>query len=97
MLRKEFLIPSQRVRVIFELPDSIWATSVALIGDFNDWDPRQHLMQQREDGTWTIAVELAAGQSYEFRYLIDGAQSSAEWSADGLTSHCGTMNSVITT
>lgn len=97
MLHKEFLKPSQRVRVTFELPGSIWATCVALVGDFNDWDPCRHVMQQRGDGTWTIAVELAAGRSYEFRYLIDGTQSSAEWSADGLTSQCGTTNSILVT
>ena len=97
MLHKEFLKQSKQVRVTFELPNTVWATSVALVGDFNDWAPQRHLMHQRWDGAWTIVMELAAGRTYEFRYLIDGKQSSAEWSADGLTVHCGTTNSIIAT
>ena len=97
MFRKDYLPNSQRVRITFELPNSVWATTIALVGDFNDWDPRRHLLHQRLDGVWTVSVELAPGRSYEFRYLIDGKQSSAEWCADGLISHCDTTNSIIAT
>lgn len=34
------------VRVTFHLPESIWAESIALVGEFNNWDPRSHLLSQ---------------------------------------------------
>lgn len=97
MLHKEFLKDDRRVRVTFELPSSLWATTVAVVGDFNNWDAHRHLMQQRWDGVWTIALDLAPGRIFEFRYLLDGKEWNAEWSADGLVSRCGTTNSIITT
>ncbi|OUC09534.1 hypothetical protein RY27_02285, partial [Litorilinea aerophila] len=52
-------------------------------------------MRQDHDGVWRAEVELPAGQSYEFRYLIDG-QWRTDFHADGFTTNnYGTENSVV--
>ena len=41
MIYKEPLPDGEHVRVTFELPSSLWAERVNLVGDFNDWDTSQ--------------------------------------------------------
>ncbi|MCD6290954.1 MAG: isoamylase early set domain-containing protein [Anaerolineae bacterium] len=73
MLEKEDL-GNGRVRVTFRVSRHIWADHIALVGEFNDWDRRRHLMQQSSnDPDWHIALELEAGRCYRFRYLVDDA------------------------
>lgn len=54
------------------------ATSVALVGDFNDWDRRRTPLV-RVDGTtrWRARLPLAGG-FYRYAYLVDGDR----WIAD---------------
>ena len=47
-------------------PDS---TSVALAGEFNNWEPE--VMLRGLDGVWRITVQLAHG-TYAYRFLADG-------------------------
>jgi hypothetical protein len=49
------------------------ATSVALVGSFNDWDPQKAPMNRGKDGNWTLQVKLPSGR-YEYLFLVDGAQ-----------------------
>src|SRR5713226_2368987 len=98
MLHKEMLTNGQRVRVTFELPGSLWATTIALVGDFNDWDPQRDFLRQRMDGAWTVSIELPAGHAYQFRYLLDGKDWCNDWHADGQSANAhGAINSVVVT
>lgn len=66
---------NQQVLVTFELPDSIWAEHIALVGDFNNWNPITHsLAQTYANENWHITLSLKPGRSYRFRYLIDGEE-----------------------
>ena len=47
------------------------AKSVALVGDFNDWQPNVMPMKRHPDGSWTIQVTLGHG-SHHYRFLVDG-------------------------
>jgi len=47
--------------------------SVALIGDFNEWNPKAAPMTVDDAGTWSVTVALPAG-THRYQYLIDGAQ-----------------------
>lgn len=60
------------VRVIFELPSSLWADRVSLTGEFNDWNECETPMLQERDGTWRATLDLPANNDYAFRYMIDG-------------------------
>ena len=48
------------------------AKEVALIGDFNGWDPETHPMKRQVDGTWQIQLPLAHGH-YHYLFWVDGA------------------------
>ncbi len=87
------------VRVTFTLPNSIWADSIHLVGDFNDWNPHSHPLQRNRRGQWVLAMELPAGHMYEFRYLCDGHQWMTENHADGyvLSIYDGGYNCVLMT
>ena len=64
---------------------SVWAPSalrVAVVGDFDDWQPHRHVMQSHGvSGVWTTVVpEATAGHRY--KYVIDGADGRQTWKAD---------------
>ena len=53
---------------------AVWAPNarfVSVVGDFNDWDHRRHLMRKRLDiGVWEIFVpDIADGRAYKFRIV----------------------------
>lgn len=71
------------------------AASVALVGDFNDWDPARSPMQTAH-GVWATVVRLAPGR-YRYAFLVNGV----EWRADPTApaakdDEFGTPSSVVT-
>ncbi len=70
------------VLVAFELPAEVAATSVSLVGDFNDWSPEANPLHLLSDGRFRTEVALPAGQRSRFRYLIDGQRWENDWAAD---------------
>ena len=62
---------STTVVVRFEL-SAPRAQSVALVGDFVDWQPdRLMLRDPDDDGIWEIRVRLKRGASYTYNFIID--------------------------
>lgn len=61
-------------RVTFTMPNSTWADSICLVGDFNGWNRTSHPLQRDRDGRWVLTVELELGRAYQFRYLRDGKE-----------------------
>jgi 1,4-alpha-glucan branching enzyme len=97
MIRKNVL-PDGRVSVTFEMPASVWADSIHVVGDFNDWSSSAHPLTQRHDGTWQTTLILDAGRDYQFRYLINGVDWQNDWQADRYTPNpFSTENSVVRT
>ncbi len=56
--------------VAFLCPDSK-AKHVTVMGDFNDWDPASHPMQQLFDGAWRVEIPLGHGH-HHYLFCIDG-------------------------
>ena len=52
------------------------AKSVAVVGDFDGWDPEMHLMKKMKEGVWKAALLLPPG-SYQYQFYVDGI-----WQAD---------------
>jgi 1,4-alpha-glucan branching enzyme len=74
---------SGKVRVTFELPSTMWAERVNLVGEFNDWDTRSLPMtRNRDEAKWRVTIDLEPGCQYRFRYLVDGKQWYNDWHAD---------------
>ena len=83
------------VVVTFELPAAVAAGSVALCGDFNDWSETSHPLNRTDDG-FKASVELAPGQRWRFRYLLDGARWENDWAADDyIVNEFGGEDSVV--
>lgn len=82
------------VRFVLMAPD---ARSVALVGDFNDWNrAATALAPSGKDGVWTASVALPPGR-HEYAFIVDGDG----WTADPLatlTIHddFGTASSIVT-
>ena len=66
--------------VTFRLPADV-GTTVAVVGEFNDWSPDAHRMR-REDDAFTAVIPLMPGRAYRFRYLVDGERWLNDWAAD---------------
>ena|SRR5687768_10046933 len=74
------------------------AASVALVGDFNDWDPARTPMRTSRDGggLWATVVPLPPGR-YRYAFLINGREWRADPSAPAaLDDEFGTPSSVVT-
>jgi 1,4-alpha-glucan branching enzyme len=83
MLKKVASKNGKSYRVTFELPAEVNAQTACLCGEFNDWDVSAHPMKRRKDGSFSVALTLKTGQSYRFRYLLDGERWENDWEADG--------------
>lgn len=68
-------------KVRFTLPASIiaGAAECILVGEFNNWNPGEGiLLQKEEDGSMKAEIELAGGREYQYRYLL----SNGHWVND---------------
>ncbi len=66
---------TKRKKVTFSV-DLSGAKEVILMGDFNHWNSKKHLMQKDGNGVWNKAVILPPG-NYEYKFLVDG-----QWKED---------------
>lgn len=64
----------QVVRFVLDAPA---ASSVALAGDFNDWDRRATPLSKDKSGEWVATVKLQPGR-YNYTFIVDGVR----WVAD---------------
>jgi len=85
------------VRVTFELPSTMWAERVNLVGEFNEWDTTaMPLTHSRSDANWGVTIELQSGRRYRFRYLVDGREWLNDWHADDhVENPYGSYDSVV--
>ena len=73
------------------------AKAVFLAGHFNDWNREATPMQRREDGSWSVSLNLPTGY-YEYKFVVDGDWCCEPGRRDsGPSPHCvpnpfGTMN-----
>ncbi|MCC6189429.1 MAG: isoamylase early set domain-containing protein [Anaerolineales bacterium] len=87
-----------KVRVTFTMPPLEGVTSMALVGDFNNWSIVEHPLRRNSDGSWTTAVTLESGRDYQYRYFANGTDWHNDWKADAyVANEYGTDNSVVST
>jgi 1,4-alpha-glucan branching enzyme len=97
MITKEPAKKGDLVRVTFELPSTMWAERVNLVGEFNDWDTTATPMTRgRSDANWKVTIELEKGRCYRFRYLVEGREWYNDWHADDhMENPYGSYDSVV--
>jgi len=84
---------AQQVQFVLVAPS---AKSVALVGDFNDWDAATTPLVRSAAGVWSGTVTLAPGR-HLYAFVVDGTRWVADPAApQALGDDFGTPNSVIT-
>ena len=81
MVHKAFSPEPGCVRVTFELPDSLWASTVYLDGDVTQTSQAKTPLAQGRDGIWRATLDLPVGHRYKYRYLIDQCWYT-EWNGE---------------
>lgn len=97
MLEKEYDKNRFICKVTFSLPLEACegASTVQVLGDFNEWNEEGGYMDRSQD-RFQSTLELEPDRKYEFRYLIDGEIWENDWNADAyVPSPFGVDNSVV--
>tara|TARA_R110002126_G_scaffold15185_12_gene62535 strand:- start:10560 stop:10868 length:309 start_codon:yes stop_codon:yes gene_type:complete len=73
-ITKQYLKTKPGCKVTFKLTAEQLADaqSVALLGEFNDWDPAALLMKKSKSGDFSASLTLEKDREYQFRYLVNG-------------------------
>lgn len=69
------------------------AKSVALAGDFTDWDKSPIPMKKQLRGHWSVTVSLEPG-TYQYRLLVDGQWQDDPECSQRVPNCFGTQNCV---
>lgn len=81
------------VQFVMEAPT---ARSVAVAGDFNDWEAEHQLSDPDGDGVWTGRVAVEPG-IHEYMFVVDGAEWITPPGAEGYRDDgFGSRNAVVT-
>ena len=97
-ISKKFLKSKPVCKVTFKLKkDQVdGASTVHLVGDFNDWNKESHPMKGLKNGSFSAVLDLESGRDYQFRYLIDGDKWLNDEGADSyVASPYGDQNAVV--
>ena len=77
---------------IFHAPE---ATSVKIVGNFNNWIPAESSnMERKENGTWIKNFFLEPGR-YQYRFIVDGKWVEDNNNSKFVNNAFGGKNSVI--
>lgn len=65
---------TQLVPVTFRFPGrvAVRANHVAVLGPFNGWNPRTHLLTKMPEGDWVVKIDLPPGRTVYY-FDVDGA------------------------
>ena len=98
-VKKKYVKNKGICQVTFRLPREAAheAKSVAIVGEFNNWDMHAHKLKKLKNGDYTIMLELEPGKEYQYRYCIDERKWENDWNADKyvLSPHAHCENSVV--
>jgi 1,4-alpha-glucan branching enzyme len=87
MPRKVYSKTKRYCRLTFKLPVDESIKTVALCGEFNNWNPTAHRMTHRKDGSFSLTLSLPSGQQYRYRYLLNSERWENDPAADGYASN----------
>jgi len=94
-VKKQFIKTKPVCKVTFST-EAKDANVVAVVGDFNNWDPKAGELSKLKNGTFKGTFDIAKDASYEFKYIIDGAfVNEPESDSFVWNSFAGAENSVL--
>jgi len=97
-IEKKFLKAKPVCKVKFSLSGESYntASSILLVGDFNNWKIGETPLKKAKTGTWSVSLDLETGKEHQFRYLVDGSKWENDPEADSfISSGLGSENSVL--
>lgn len=71
-IKKQFVKTKPVCKVTFSI-EAKEAVTAYVIGDFNNWDPKEGELSKLKNGTFKATFDVDKDNSYEFKYVIDGA------------------------
>jgi len=71
----------------------VGANTVAVAGDFNNWNPEAHPLKKGKDGTWKVTPRLKPG-TYEYMFIVDGVWRDDPLNPNRVPNPHGGFNSV---
>ena len=80
-IKKQYLKSKPICKVTFTVPAK-GAKKVAVVGDFNKWNPKSGQLKKLKNGSFKGVIDLKKGKRYEFKYLVDDTFVNEE-KADG--------------
>ena len=94
-IKKQFLKSKPVCKVTFTVPADE-AKKVAVVGSFNEWNEKATPLKKLKNGSFKGTVDLEAGNSYEFRYIVDGSyENEQEADSQVWSDFAGAENSVL--
>ena len=70
-IKKQYLKTKPICKVTFSI-EAEDAKKVAVVGSFNKWNSKKAKLKKLKNGTFKGTVDLEVGQSYEYKYIVDG-------------------------
>jgi len=87
---------SGKASVTFTLDPRVGAQTAAVCGEWNDWSAGADVMHRDDEGGFSLTLDLEAGRTYRFRYLLDEERWENDWAADAyLPNSYGGDDSVV--
>lgn len=95
-VKKQYIKSKPVCKVTFSV-EAKEATTASVVGDFNNWNTEEGLLNKLKNGTFKGVFNLDKDASYEFKYLIDGVYVNDE-EADSykVNEFSGAENGVLT-
>jgi len=85
---------TKKGRISFKL-DAPGAQKVSLVGDFNKWNPKTHLMRKDKKGLWSKTILIPPGR-YEYKFFVDGEWWNDPHNDQTVLNSFGSINNVLT-
>ncbi|MEX2641593.1 MAG: isoamylase early set domain-containing protein [Balneolales bacterium] len=82
MIEKAFTPKRSVCKVTFKLPNEMAQRKVAIVGNFNNWDPSVNHLEKKSDA-WQTTLRFKPDTEILFRYFIDDQKWVNEDMADG--------------
>jgi 1,4-alpha-glucan branching enzyme len=96
MLKKKYFKTNNECEVTFEF-DNDAAESVALVSDFNGWEPVE-MLKRKKDGVFYAKVRLPKDSRNQYRFLVNGQEWANDPAADAyVPNEHGGQNCIVDT
>ncbi len=96
MIKKNYSKSGKICRVTFK-NNSVGNGNANLVGEFNNWSSQENPMKKLKNGSFSVTISLQAGNSYQFRYVLDDDAWVNDEEADSyMPNKYGEENSVVT-